>query len=326
MSLKPTVYQSTDPGAPALTGQADSLIALLDAILVNGYGSGAQAKAPLGWVREFQGVSKRVYRNNVVTGSGYRLRVDDSNAQYALIRGFEVMDSLDTGTGPVPTVAQWANGLLWPKSAAANSTARAWFAVGTERCFYLFINHTGAANQFSPHFAGDIVSYVPGDRHCFAVSSTAQSTYSSGFGRNRNFTSLTMDLSGIQTTTAAAAMYVGRKSNGALGAVPLASYAPIYRGFSYYVWGGVGSNSGSEWPAPANAGVFGFPGFLMEGPRAFRGEYPGVIVPLGDLAYGDANLIPGQAMVSKRFSASPTTASEYSDTGEVIFDLGREWH
>ncbi|MCO7399934.1 hypothetical protein NJH49_02700 [Stenotrophomonas maltophilia] len=326
MSLKPAVYQSTDPGAPALTGQADSLIALLDAILVNGYGSGAEAKAPLGWTREFQGVNKRVYRNNVVSGSGYRLRVDDSNAQYALMRGFESMDTADTGTGPVPMVAQSANGLLWPKSATANSTARAWFAVGTERCFYLFINHTGTVDQFSPHFAGDIVSYLPDDQHCFAVSSTAQSTYSSGFGRNRNFVSMTQNLSNVEATAATAAMYVGRKADGTLGAAPLASFAPLYRGFSYYVWGSVGSNSSAEWPAPPNGGVFGFPGLLMEGPRRFRGEYPGVIAPCADLAYGDANVIPGQAMVSKRFSASPTTAVESASVGEVILDLGREWH
>ncbi|KRG55883.1 hypothetical protein [Stenotrophomonas maltophilia] len=326
MSLKPTVYQSTDPGAPALTGQADSLIALLDAILVNGYGSGAQAKAPLGWVREFQGVSKRVYRNNVVTGSGYRLRVDDSNAQYALMRGFEVMDSLDTGTGPIPTIAQWANGLLWPKSAAANSTARAWFAVGTERCFYLFINHTGVANQFSPHFAGDIVSYVPDDQHGFAVSSSGQSTYSSGFGLNRNFVTFSSDLTDTVPSSASAAMYVGRKSDGSLGAVPLISFVPLYRGFSYFVWGGMGSSTGREWPVPANGGVFGFPGFVMEGARSFRGEYPGLIAPCADLAYGDASVISGQAMVSKRFSAVPTTANSTPFAGEVLFDLGREWH
>jgi hypothetical protein len=36
-----TRYQSTDAGAPSLTGQAGSLITLLDALLVNGYNSGS---------------------------------------------------------------------------------------------------------------------------------------------------------------------------------------------------------------------------------------------------------------------------------------------
>ena len=35
MSLTPTIYQSTDPGAPQLSGTVGSLIALLRAVLVN---------------------------------------------------------------------------------------------------------------------------------------------------------------------------------------------------------------------------------------------------------------------------------------------------
>ena len=35
MSLIPTIYQSTDPGAPQLSGTVGSLIALLRAVLVN---------------------------------------------------------------------------------------------------------------------------------------------------------------------------------------------------------------------------------------------------------------------------------------------------
>ena len=34
-----TVYRSDDAGAPNLTGAAGSLIAILDAVLVNGYGA-----------------------------------------------------------------------------------------------------------------------------------------------------------------------------------------------------------------------------------------------------------------------------------------------
>lgn len=39
MTVQPTLYRSTDVGAPILTGSVGSLIALLDACLVNGYGS-----------------------------------------------------------------------------------------------------------------------------------------------------------------------------------------------------------------------------------------------------------------------------------------------
>jgi hypothetical protein len=38
--LAPAIYRSTDTNAPVLFGGGGSLITLLDAILVNGYGSG----------------------------------------------------------------------------------------------------------------------------------------------------------------------------------------------------------------------------------------------------------------------------------------------
>jgi hypothetical protein len=41
MTTNVKVFKSTDTGAPALTGQAGSLLALLDAVLLNGYNSGA---------------------------------------------------------------------------------------------------------------------------------------------------------------------------------------------------------------------------------------------------------------------------------------------
>jgi len=53
-----TLYQSTDSGAPALSGQAGSLLEVLDACLVNGYGG----KAAAGWGIAFSSGNKRVYR------------------------------------------------------------------------------------------------------------------------------------------------------------------------------------------------------------------------------------------------------------------------
>jgi len=99
VSLIPSIYTSTDAGAPQLTGQAGSLLALLRAVLVNGYSTGATAKAPLGWTQEFSGTNKAVFRNNPTTGSGYRLRIDDTQAREARMRAYTTMTNVDTGTG-----------------------------------------------------------------------------------------------------------------------------------------------------------------------------------------------------------------------------------
>ena len=59
------VYSSTDASAPVLTGQVGSLIAVLDACLVNGYGT----KTAAGWTKPFADASNTaVYRS----GSGSR--------------------------------------------------------------------------------------------------------------------------------------------------------------------------------------------------------------------------------------------------------------
>ena len=54
----PTIFKSTDSGAPVLDGQAGSLVTLLDACLVTGYGS----KTALGWAKAFTASSRGVYR------------------------------------------------------------------------------------------------------------------------------------------------------------------------------------------------------------------------------------------------------------------------
>jgi hypothetical protein len=54
------VYRSTDASAPVLTGQVGSLTALLDAILVNGYG----ALTAAGWTIAQTTTNKRGYKQN----------------------------------------------------------------------------------------------------------------------------------------------------------------------------------------------------------------------------------------------------------------------
>src|SRR5438309_11659795 len=70
------VYKSTDASAPALTGQVGSLTALLDAILVNGYGT----KTAAGWTIGFTTTKKLAYLHNLTGANnacGTYLCVDD---------------------------------------------------------------------------------------------------------------------------------------------------------------------------------------------------------------------------------------------------------
>ena len=162
-----TFYKSTDASAPSLTGQVGSLVALLDAILVNGYGSQPAA----GWTTAYTATNKRDYKQG--SGSnGYYLDIDDSGpgggaAREARMRGYETMSALATGTQAFPTSAQSSFGVVCRKSTTADSTARPWYCVADATCFHLFVD-TGdnTAPNYSMAFSfGDIFSYKSSDTY-----------------------------------------------------------------------------------------------------------------------------------------------------------------
>ena len=155
-----TFYKSTDASAPVLTGQAGSLISVLDACLVDGYG----AKTAAGWAKAFTGTNQAAYR--APAGNRLYLSVyDDASgtggAKEASVRCFEVMTSISGG-------AKSANDIntpsVWRKSDSADATARKWIVVADTKTVYVFIE-TGAngVGIFQPFMFGEIYSFVPGD-------------------------------------------------------------------------------------------------------------------------------------------------------------------
>ena len=170
------VFRSTDASAPALTHANGSLITVLDAILVNGYGS----KASLGWSKAFSGTNKAVYQQGAGS-SGFQLRVDDSGANVyeALVRGAEAFSDVDTiSSGAFPTVAQYANGLFWNKATTTSAT-RAWVCWGDSKRFYFMpeVSSPVTDHGWNCHFFGDIASFKVGDSYnCMLIGRTVTNT------------------------------------------------------------------------------------------------------------------------------------------------------
>jgi len=159
-----TIYRSTDTSAPVLTGQTGSLITLLDACLVNGYGS----KTAAGWGKAFSGTSKAAYRAASGSRLYYRIQDDGPGAgtfKEARIRGYEVMTDVDTGTGLFPTTTQAANGQFIRKSATADSTARTWIVIADARTVYLFVLTGDVANTYFTANFGEFYSFVANDAY-----------------------------------------------------------------------------------------------------------------------------------------------------------------
>lgn len=171
--MAPTVYKSTDASAPVLTGQVGSLLAVLDAVLVIGYG----AKAAAGWSKPFaNSANKGCYR--IGGGSLLNLTVDDSGpnatsgAREAQCRGFETLSSVSAGTGAFPTTTQLASGIIIRKSATADATANPWVIVADALTAYVFID-TKDFTGYGGFMFGDIYSLKSGDAYrCMIIGRT----------------------------------------------------------------------------------------------------------------------------------------------------------
>lgn len=176
--VAPVVYKSSDASAPVLDGQAGSLIAVLDACLVNGYGS----KSAAGWTKPYSGTNAAVYLGS----AGHYLDVNDAGAgaattKEANVRGYETMSAVATGTGPFPTTAQAASpGLYIRKSATADATSRGWVLLADGTTFHLFVLSGDTANLYKPFTFGRFYSFKSADTYRSVIFGNVSSGTGSG--------------------------------------------------------------------------------------------------------------------------------------------------
>lgn len=169
------VYRWDDPDSPPqLSANGNSLIWLLDAVLIGSGGFAYGSKPSAGWTgAHIIGDSVARYTN---AGSGKTLVVTHNSATaYAGVVGCE---SSDGTTGPFfPTTAQQASGLFWTVSNTSDGTARPWIILADDKRFYLWIGYnltTAQALSASTtiqqlHFAGDMLPYKGSDAHHFML-------------------------------------------------------------------------------------------------------------------------------------------------------------
>jgi hypothetical protein len=130
------------------------------------------------WGIAFTATNQRAYR--AATGLRHYLMVNDnSNTNTCIVRGFQSMSAVTTGTGPFPTVAQSSTNLKWPRpdpttfSSVVNSPGLSnddsWIIVGDEKRFYLGICTGSTGWRFWMGF-GEAISYKPSDAfHSFLM-------------------------------------------------------------------------------------------------------------------------------------------------------------
>lgn len=172
-------------------------------------GTIAAVVAPLGWTKPYSySTTKAAYRP--ASGSQFYLRVDDSNTLYSLVKGYETMSDIDTGTNVFPTAAQLANGCGWKKG-ADTGTARTWYAFGDGTCLYLFVDWNSLGHCVGYQF-GDFNSFVAGDVYNCSIHGY-DSSAPTNQGSNQGFSYIDASTSN--------GCYVVRPYSGVVGAVTL---------------------------------------------------------------------------------------------------------
>jgi hypothetical protein len=181
----PTVYRSDDDSAPTLSGTTGALIALLKAVLVDGYG----AQSPLGWTLEFEdGIGEvAVFRANSGARQYYRFQHNASSGssaqRQAKVDVYETMSDENTGS------ANWHSGWV-TASDSLSSDARGWVVVGDEAGFYLWVYAYGSAVTnwglyTLMHYFGDILPADPTDVNIGAMSVNQSDNYVYNASQNR---------------------------------------------------------------------------------------------------------------------------------------------
>ena len=165
-------YLYTDVNAPSFsyTG-AGAILPVLDAVLVNGYGT----KASLGWTIEYTGSNIRVYRNSTTASgsTGMYLYVDDNDNSYTKVRAYKTMSDINTGTDQTPPNVISGGFLYWSKDMGSSTNiVRAWCIIGDERTFYFswvkYINDP--VNYRNIEMAGDFDSALGTNPYAFCIS------------------------------------------------------------------------------------------------------------------------------------------------------------
>jgi hypothetical protein len=275
------IYRWDDASAPTLNATASSLVNVLDAVLVNGYG----AKSAAGWSKPFTGTNKAAFLQG--TGSlGMYLRVDNpGTAVSARVAGYETMSDVDTGTQEFPAIAG-GGGYLFVSS-TTDATARPWLIAADSKRFFMLVGYNVATSSFtgavqSAYFFGDTLPNNPGDAYSVGLwvyTSATQPNAASGMGTT------------TQTTFTAANFFTPRTHTGAA--------TVVNNGFANYVPGlGNASTVGratTPYPDPVTGGMILSP-YYYGTTNVLRGRVPGFWVPSHSLPAAAGDTFTGSAV------------------------------
>ncbi len=272
--------------------------------------------APAGWLKAFSATNISAYQSTDVQSSKHFLRIDDTNATFCRVTGYETMLDASTGSGPFPSVAHIAGGGYWPKSGTANATAKPWVLVSYGRKFYIHICPFGYGGA-TFGFGDDLATRPGGDPYACSLASSFSSD-------------ITNMWQGALDTPASQTVAMPRGFTGLGSAVLHAAYP--YTGSSSAV-SGADAVLG-EFPSEVDGGLRLSPRFLAVPGRAPRCDLPGFYSVPQSKAFNTfkrGNIIPGTGALTGRKllvlnpSIALSSPSNADNTGVSLVDITGPW-
>lgn len=276
--------------------------------------------AAAGWQELFAGTVTNVLclKPTVPEATACVLRVDDTGTTNARVRAFESMTDASTGTGPTPLDSQLSGGLFWPKSGAANTSARPWYLVGDERGFYLAISPQGT-ERYTLLYAGDIASLKSGDAYGYLLT-----------GNQADQTALTTvpdGCCGWSHRSARSGAYMVRAYTAIGQSIAVQRLGAHHNGSTADVYAGTAGYSLGTYPNGPNNGLM--TGALELYGLGIRGTLPGLLHPVQDCgsAFATGAIVDGtDDMAGHRLMAIRVAPPSGSVTpGTVFLDLTGLW-
>ena len=314
-----TIYRSTDVGAPVLNGLSGSLITVLDAILVNGYGTQPSAS----WTKPYSSSANdyAIYKQGS-NSSGRYLWVQDTESvasgKEAIIRGCEyisgsvfAISGSFSNTFPITTTFT-NNGLPVRKCFTTHPlSSSAWIAAADSRTLYFFAKTGDVANTYFSFAFGDIYSYVPvNDPYkCIIIGRNVENSATlanDGF----NFLSIA-PISGLGSN------YINRCFYGGGLGYNISKHVDAERNWNGTVFG----NSLSILPNPTDGKIYLSPVWITEYNNILRGHMRGLynfghnITALSDGdTFSGSNDMTGRAFLVIKSATTTAYIIETSNT------------
>lgn len=286
-------------------------------------GSITLKNAAAGWVKQFAGSNLAAYKSVDMTATGFLLRVDDANAKFSRVCGYEAMSDVNTGTGLFPTPTQRAGGSYWIKSNAADVTPRAWLFFGDGKTFYLCREYYPSQypGAYDIGMFGDPKNFKAYDPYgcCLYGSSNDYSLQSPCLAGSLAYSDPvnSAELYFPRSFSNLGGSAIGRRSMPAPAATSLAWFSAAMAGIPY--------------PNSSDGGIYLVPQYLLEHVNGtLRGTSPGLYcVPqnaIGAFAVRDSfvaeEVLPGRVLKAVTVACVSTVLPNLSF---CLFDVTGPW-